>query len=397
MGKITSYASLAAAAAGDVLPIVDISDTSMAASGTTKQITMANLQSYIASSGMQYLTGGGTITSTTISNAISASYVGIYLDPRNVWDMSGLSFNGIQNFTIESRMNGSIGWTGGIQVPAGFVQTGTGSPVNGIQVYASTPSGATATQGVIFRNVVFQGSNSHATIHYGGGQRRCGLVDCLVYNTSSAAGAYGVCVDSAISDNNSENNIFTFTGGGGIAGNYGALGLGIYDQTQHANDTLWNGLSTAAGVRSIDHAAGGGHLFTMFYDRSNPSGTCVNSTGGGRLIFHGTEFQNNTGTSLNISGGNIILNSCTITQSGSPTTTIVQTGGTLTFRDFVNFNSAQTMTLNGGTADFQDGSLQCSNLTITGTSGTLALRATYPGAASPPVHTGFTPTASTTF
>jgi hypothetical protein len=41
--KVSDLATLAAAAAADVLPIVDISDTSMAASGTTKKITPAGL------------------------------------------------------------------------------------------------------------------------------------------------------------------------------------------------------------------------------------------------------------------------------------------------------------------------------------------------------------------
>ena len=43
MSKISAYTALTAPAASDVLPVVDISDTSMAASGTTKKMTLAQL------------------------------------------------------------------------------------------------------------------------------------------------------------------------------------------------------------------------------------------------------------------------------------------------------------------------------------------------------------------
>lgn len=43
MSKITAYAALAAPLADDVLPVVDVHDTSMAATGTTKKIAVGNL------------------------------------------------------------------------------------------------------------------------------------------------------------------------------------------------------------------------------------------------------------------------------------------------------------------------------------------------------------------
>lgn len=43
MSKISAYTALTSPAASDVLPVVDVSDTSMAASGTTKKITVGNL------------------------------------------------------------------------------------------------------------------------------------------------------------------------------------------------------------------------------------------------------------------------------------------------------------------------------------------------------------------
>jgi len=48
VGKITGYAALATAAGNDVMPIVDVNDTSMAVSGTTKQITVAHLLSNVS-------------------------------------------------------------------------------------------------------------------------------------------------------------------------------------------------------------------------------------------------------------------------------------------------------------------------------------------------------------
>src|SRR5260221_13497016 len=200
--------------------------------------------------------------------------------------MSGMVLNSVQDFMIESRMTGSIGWTGNIAYnTGGYIDTGSGQ--DGIQVYAATPGGATATQGIIFRNCVFSGSNTRAVIHYGGGNRRCGLVDCLVYNTSAAAGAYAVVNGSALSDNNSEQNIFSFTGGGGLAGAYAALGIGTSDQTQHANDTWYYGLVTARGTYGIVKSNGGRHTFPQHYDRGSPPTATVWNHGGGRLLFIG--------------------------------------------------------------------------------------------------------------
>lgn len=45
MGKLTGYAALATVQPDDVLPIVDVDDTAMALSGTTKKITVATLDS----------------------------------------------------------------------------------------------------------------------------------------------------------------------------------------------------------------------------------------------------------------------------------------------------------------------------------------------------------------
>lgn len=43
MSKITAYAALSSTQSDDVVVIVDVHDTSMASSGTTKKITVGNL------------------------------------------------------------------------------------------------------------------------------------------------------------------------------------------------------------------------------------------------------------------------------------------------------------------------------------------------------------------
>ena len=76
MSKISAYAALTSPASGDVLPVVDVSDTSMAASGTTKKITIANLA---AVDWLNVVTQfgadptGAADSTTAIQNAINAA------------------------------------------------------------------------------------------------------------------------------------------------------------------------------------------------------------------------------------------------------------------------------------------------------------------------------------
>ena len=60
--KVTGLAALTGnpgAASGDLLPIVDVSDTSMAGSGTDKQITVSDLGIGIGVQGLSILLGAG--------------------------------------------------------------------------------------------------------------------------------------------------------------------------------------------------------------------------------------------------------------------------------------------------------------------------------------------------
>ena len=102
--KITALAAITTVdPAADVLPIVDISDTSMAASGTTKKITSN-----------QILGAGGTATlaSATITGDLTAARLnvtastipanGVYLVTTN---KLGLSTNSIERLNIDSTGN----------------------------------------------------------------------------------------------------------------------------------------------------------------------------------------------------------------------------------------------------------------------------------------------------
>lgn len=77
MTKITGYTALVAASAqtDDVVPIVDVHDTSMAASGTTKKITLANLLETIDNDTDTNIKQDGAQASGTVNLAADAGHV----------------------------------------------------------------------------------------------------------------------------------------------------------------------------------------------------------------------------------------------------------------------------------------------------------------------------------
>jgi hypothetical protein len=346
-----------------------------------------------ANFGLQFLTGGGAITTSTITSAKTAGFTGIFLDPRFVWTIaSTLVINGIQGFIIESRMIGSIGWGGGIAYnTSGYISTGATS-LDGIQILATTPAGTTATQGIIFRNVVIVGANAgHAVVHFGGGQRRCGMERCLVYNTSSAANSYAVTRDTALSDNNSENDSFIDCD---WAGAYAALGLGVGDQTQHTNDTDYYGLTTAGGQYSIYNVGSNNHHFFNYYDRSNPAVAVVYAGPNSSMFFYGGEDRNTTvgGTMHTVAGGSVVLLNRTVTDS-SNTAALAVSSGSLAARGRCRWGG--TVALSGtGNVDLSDPAGSYSGLSISGSAGTLMVAGNY-NPASGPVVTSWTGTTLT--
>jgi hypothetical protein len=74
--KITGYALLTAPATGDVLPIVDVSDTTMATSGTTKQVTVAALLALGGGGGGGGITLAGDLGGTSSVPQVIATHLG---------------------------------------------------------------------------------------------------------------------------------------------------------------------------------------------------------------------------------------------------------------------------------------------------------------------------------
>ena len=84
MGKVTSYTELTAPVSGDKFPVIDVSDTSQAATGSTKWMTGSVLHNYIAKERVYsypgtLVTGTGTVrmyfmrTATLFNIAIMVS------------------------------------------------------------------------------------------------------------------------------------------------------------------------------------------------------------------------------------------------------------------------------------------------------------------------------------
>lgn len=353
----------------------------------------------VASSGttLYPMSGGGPITLQTVEGVIGDGFRGIFLDHRDNWTVpaSGLAINGMLPFLIESRMQGGIGWNGVPFWTTGSIST-TPASGDGIQIYASSPTG-NPTNSVIFKNCCIIGSNPGASvIHFGGGQRECGLVDSFVYNQSNVAGSYAVTNDTAISNNNGENMVFTFAGGGGLAGNYAALGLGIADQGQHSNDCWFYELRTSGGTYSIVKNNGGGDSFSNWYDRSNPVTATVWNHGGNRMCFYSGECQNTVGLShlIDASSAQTVMVNRALTQSGTPTTTAQVSAGQLLFEGCSLFNNAQTIALSGsGKLSVADPHVNASNLSVSGSAGTVYyLLAAHYVSGTGPTLTGFTGT-----
>lgn len=88
--KISEYAALAGVAVGDVLPIVDVSDTSMAASGTTKKVAVGlllNFGNHFGDASDGTVTLDGAVTVPWASKAGS-----VYTMTRNA-KLTGLTIN----------------------------------------------------------------------------------------------------------------------------------------------------------------------------------------------------------------------------------------------------------------------------------------------------------------
>jgi hypothetical protein len=129
MSKITAYGQLTAPAADDVLPVVDVSDTSMAATGTTKKVRVGDLLA-------------GTDAAGAAAMALSAAEA--YTDAR----AGGRSFS--QPFTVASQVTVTHGLG---RYPAVTVIDSAGDLIEGEIGYLS-PDSLTVSFSAPFSGVV---------------------------------------------------------------------------------------------------------------------------------------------------------------------------------------------------------------------------------------------------
>lgn len=97
--KITALTALTTVLADDILPVVDIHDTTQAASGTTKQITVANLQAGLlkGASNLSDLANAGTAR-TNLGLGTAA------VQPATAFDSAGAA-------AAATGLYGYLGWT----------------------------------------------------------------------------------------------------------------------------------------------------------------------------------------------------------------------------------------------------------------------------------------------
>jgi len=139
--KITALAAIATVdPAADVLPIVDISDTSMAASGTTKKITSNQIlgSGGTATLASATITGAATVGTTlgvtgnlTVLSTgliVNTTGVGVGVTPSNNLHVKGAS--GSTAIRLEAVTDGTLGFIGSA---SGLI---SGSPANNIALRA---------------------------------------------------------------------------------------------------------------------------------------------------------------------------------------------------------------------------------------------------------------------
>jgi hypothetical protein len=337
--------------------------------------------------GLYPLVPGTKLTASTLTAAPGLGVQGFWLDPRVIWDATGLVINGQTPVWIESRMAGGLGFNGNIYYnTTGYIKTDSSVTADGVQIYASAPT-TSPTVGLFFKGLIFVGNNSNGTVHLGGGARDITFEDCGFNNLSAAAGSYGLINDTQLANQNSECNHFFNCW---AAGGYGGYGLGLNNQSQKANDTDYYSFRTSGGTYGINAAQGGGHNFYGYYDRSNEGTAAVNNTGA-HLHFWGGEDDIVSGAGLShlVAGGMTVLHSRNTSQGAAATTISVTSG---TFMATGDCTLRGTISVTGGTADLSDSRLSLGALTISGTAAVL-LAASYPNG-GPSAFTAWTGTAT---
>ncbi len=108
--KITALTALTAAdPANDMMPIVDVSDTSMAASGTTKRISINNILACSPSATLASATITGDLTVATNKLKVTGGNVGIgTASPNNYTNYTTLTINGTSGGEIDLTDGGTL-------------------------------------------------------------------------------------------------------------------------------------------------------------------------------------------------------------------------------------------------------------------------------------------------
>jgi hypothetical protein len=226
--------------------------------------TVIDISQITAPPGLYFVHGGLTtatapLLSTIVPAAIAAGYSGIYLDPRFIYNGSGWVMHNTNNFTVESRMQGSNGWTGAPNVSPGYIWTGT-TGADGVLVYGDSGTYAEALK---FTGLVFTGSNTNAVFHFAGNGRSDSFEDCYFYNQNTTAG-YGFIYDTQYGAN-CENMYFKRVSAFG----YNGFGIGINNVSGKSNDSNYTSLCTGGINIGLNYMDGGNHTITNWYDRSN--------------------------------------------------------------------------------------------------------------------------------
>jgi hypothetical protein len=256
--KITALTALTAAdPANDVIPIVDVSDTTMAASGTTKKISVNNILG---------ASGTATLASATITGDLTVDTSTLKVDSAN--DRVGIG-------TASPAAGAKLGVTG-----ATVVST---SDYIGSSTWAARFTGSSngASSGISFFTNSSGGFPTPASIHATPiADYRSALV--LTYSAdSSGAGYFAVNRSSPIGANTLEHykidndGVATWSNVGGVAGpamtlNSTGLGIGASPSTRlhisNTGDVYARIATTSVAKAGVQLSANGSLRSVLLYD-----------------------------------------------------------------------------------------------------------------------------------